>query len=203
MSGGRGKRMGSVEKPMLLLEDKPLISYVVDALKASSKIENINIAISENVPLTEEYLRDTYGKGPDVRIIMTPGKGYIEDTRYAVELLSLNEPFLILSSDIPMITPDVIDDIITAYENCGKEALSVWVDESCLKNIDINKDLTLDDSGRKLVPCGINVINGKHIDRPQEESAIVYDNEALAININYPKDLEICRELIKNSPSSR
>jgi adenosylcobinamide-phosphate guanylyltransferase len=176
MAGGKGERMGG-EKPMVLLDGKPLLAYVVEALLGSSRIGRVYVAVSPKVPLTAEYIRSF----PDRRVapVATPGSGYVDDTAYAARALGLSEPFVVVSADLPLITPDVVDRVINEYIKCGKEALSVWVEED-----------------GKATPAGINVVHGAHIDRAQEEYSLLLDSESL-VNANYRKDLTYCEQLLK------
>jgi adenosylcobinamide-phosphate guanylyltransferase len=174
MAGGKGSRMGGVEKPVALLDGKPLVAYVILALLGSHTIGRIFVAVSPRVPLTAEYIKNI----PESRVlhVMTPGQGYVEDTAYAVRALGLHEPFLAISADLPLITPDIIDRVVSEYLKCGKEALSVRSGDG--------------------EAAGINVVHGAHMDRAQEEYSLALDDPALA-NANYRKDLTACEQLLK------
>ncbi len=175
MAGGKGERMGGGEKPMALLNGKPLLDYVLKAVLGSHSIGRSYVAVSPNVPLTSMFVREY----PDERVtpVMTPGQGYVEDTAYAVKSLGLFEPFLIVSSDLPLLTPEVIDLIVSEYVKCGGEAMVVI-------------------AGDAAVPAGINVVHGAHMDRAQEEFVLLLKNPALAVNVNYRKDLTLCAQLM-------
>jgi adenosylcobinamide-phosphate guanylyltransferase len=168
--------MGGVEKPMALLDGKPLLAYVVRAL-LNSRIRRVHVAVSPRTPITAEYVHGC----PDGRVsaVMTPGSGYVEDTAYAARVLGLFEPFLVISADLPLITPDVIDRVISEYAECGKEALSVWAE-----------------AGGAAMAAGINVVHGAHMDRAQEEYVFVSSDPGL-VNANYRKDLSVCEQLLK------
>ena len=57
MAGGKGLRLKSeIEKPLYPLNDKPLMSYVLDNIKDSNLIEKTVVAVSPNAPNTKEYL---------------------------------------------------------------------------------------------------------------------------------------------------
>lgn len=190
MAGGKGTRMGGpVEKPLLRLAGKPMLSYVLDALAGSRSITKINIAVSPDVPRTAEYVKN------DVRLtpVMTPGSGFIEDMGFALTALGLFEPVLIVAADLPLITPEVIDVVVDAYDKCGKEALSVRVEADIAP---WQPDTVLTDTGSSTVPAGINVIHGAYMDREQEEHILIINDPALAANVNYRKDLTYCEHLL-------
>lgn len=192
MAGGSGRRMGGTEKPILPLKGKPLLSYVLEALLKSS-IGHVFVALSPGVPETAEYVKREYGDNERITLVNTPGSGYIQDTVYAVEALGLYRPFLILSADLPMLTPGIIDSVVGAYGQCGKDALSVRVDASVVKE---KPDIILTDQGFDTVPAGVNVVNGAHMDRYQEEFVMVVNDPGLAVNVNYKKDLAMCEKLL-------
>jgi adenosylcobinamide-phosphate guanylyltransferase len=174
MAGGKGSRMGGVEKPLALLDGKPLLGYVLKALLGSRLIGRVYVAVSPNVPRTSDYARKY--SGDRVATVMTPGQGYVEDTAYAVKALGLSEPLLVISADLPLITPVIIDLVVSEYVKCGKEALSVRSGDG--------------------EAAGINVVHGAHMDRAQEEYTLALDDPALA-NANYRKDLTACEQLLK------
>lgn len=192
MAGGVGLRMGNGEKPMQRLNGKPMISYVIDALLKSERIERVHIAVSSRVPLTEAYISEQYAGQSQIGIVMTPGAGYIQDTVYAVDVLALHKPFLIIASDLPLVTPAVIDSVVATYEQCGKEALSVRVPADLVAE----PELVLHDAGFDTVPASMNVLDGAHMDRAQDEYVMIAEDPALAVNVNYRKDLVLCAGLL-------
>ena len=53
MAGGMGKRMNSVEeKPMLTVRNRPMISYVLDALKDANCFDKIIALVSNSTVRT-------------------------------------------------------------------------------------------------------------------------------------------------------
>ena len=57
MAGGKGLRLESdIEKPLFPINDKPLITYVLDNIKESKLIEKTVVAVSPNDPNTKKFL---------------------------------------------------------------------------------------------------------------------------------------------------
>ncbi|MGA9139660.1 MAG: NTP transferase domain-containing protein [Methanocella sp.] len=195
MAGGAATRMGGVEKPIVQLEGRPMIAYVIDALLASRNVGHIFVAVSSRVPVTAEYVRTAFAGDDRVSPVMTPGAGYVEDTAYAAEALGLFRPFLVISSDLPLATAAVIDEAIAVYDASGCEALSVRVDASCVPP-ELEPDTVLVDEGKRNVPAGINIIDGRHMGRYQEERILIVSDSRLAANVNYRKDLAYCEKII-------
>jgi adenosylcobinamide-phosphate guanylyltransferase len=191
MAGGKGRRMGYDEKPLLLLRDRPLISYVLAALAGSRQVDHIYVAVSFRTPGTLAYVKDHSLER--VSPVMTPGSGYIGDMAYAVHTLELHGPVLVVSADLPLLTPGMIDEAISAYARCGKEALSVRVDA---RKTSGEHDTMLLDGGIPSIPAGINIVHGAHMDRAQDEYILILEDEGLALNVNYKKDLAACERLL-------
>ncbi|MCD5409786.1 MAG: NTP transferase domain-containing protein, partial [Methanocellales archaeon] len=88
MAGGHGNRLGKGEKPLIDLCGKPMISYVLNALCQSERVDKIFIATSPHTPETKKHLENV-----NYRVIETMGRGYIPDLIEATETLGLRYPF--------------------------------------------------------------------------------------------------------------
>jgi len=194
MAGGGGSRLGDAEKPLAALRGRPLISYVIAALLGSRRVGHIYVALSPKVPGTADYVRASCDEGK-VTIVSTPGGGYVEDMACAARALGLSRPFLVISSDLPLVRPEDVDGAIERYEASGAEALSVRVDAACLPP-GLEPDTVLTDGGMRTVPAGINIVDGGHMDRAQRELVLVVREGRLAANVNYPKDLALCEQIM-------
>lgn len=201
MAGGKATRMGGMEKPVIALNGRPMIAYVIDALLKSCNVGNVYVAVSPRAPATSAYVRQAYA-GHRIAVVETPGAGYVEDTARAVELLDLHRPFLITSADVPFITPEVVDEAIARYEASGAEALSVRLDEASVPP-GLEPDTILTDGGARTVPAGINIVDGRHMDRHQEELIFIVPDGRLAVNVNYRKDLALSEKLLRDSAAHR
>src|SRR4030042_7045083 len=123
MAGGKSKRIGlAIEKPLLPFLGRPLIEWVVDAVKSAKKVSEFYIVTSANAPETEKKcLKD------GLKVIRTDGKGYHDDLKQAILEAQLECPVLTIPADLPAVTGEFIDKVVTAYEDCGKDALAVFV----------------------------------------------------------------------------
>jgi adenosylcobinamide-phosphate guanylyltransferase len=193
--------MGGIEKPVVTLNGRPLIPYVIDALLKSRNIGHIFVTVSPKAAATSDYVKKQYAGGP-ISVVETPGLGYVEDTARAVELLDLRRPFLITAADVPFITPEVVDEAIACYEASGAEALSVRLDLSSVPP-GLKPDTVLEDSGTRTVPAGINILDGRHMDRYQEKLIFVVPDGRLAVNVNYREDLALGEKLLDDAAGHR
>lgn len=195
MAGGLGRRLGMGEKPCIELLGKPLISYVIDALDKAERIGRIFVAVSPATPNTGDVVLKHYGES--IKIIRTPGGNYVGDMVYAVETAGVVEPVLIIMSDLPLITPELIDSIIDEYQKCGTPALSVYVPISVCRSLGIRPDTIFNRDGKLIVPTGVNILDGHDIHKEQDDFNLILENPELALNINTVNELGHCKQLME------
>jgi adenosylcobinamide-phosphate guanylyltransferase len=195
MAGGFGQRLGMGEKPCVELLGKPLISYVIDTLRAAKEIDRVFVAVSPVTPKTEIMLHERY-KG-EVRVIRTFGGNYVGDMIYAVETAQTTGPVMIIMSDLPLIYSELIDSVIEKYREAGTSALSVYVPINVCKGIGIRPDTVFNKDGKLIVPVGINILDSSQIRNEQEDFNLILENSRLAINVNTAEDLQRCKDLLQ------
>jgi adenosylcobinamide-phosphate guanylyltransferase len=195
MAGGKGTRMAlSEEKPLLQVGGKPVIEHVLTALKNAKKVSSIVVAVSDYTPKTAKLML----KFP-VSVIKTPGKEYVSDMGYAVRTIGL-QAVLAIGADLPLITAEVIDAIVECYERCGKPALSVVVSVETKAQLGLGEKYGFELNGRRVVPVGINMIDGRRIDEEElDEEIFVSDRKEVAMNINTIQELRIAENLFKKA----
>lgn len=194
MAGGRGSRMKiKIEKPLVEVGDKPVIEYVISALKSAKKIDRIIVATSPSTPETAALIKQL-----GVEIIKTPGVDYVSDMGYTVHALKLGV-FLAVAADLPLIRPEMVDAVVTRYEQCGKPALTVAVPlETKVKlGMSIEYSFKTEDN-RDVVPVGINVIDGskRYGDEWLDQDIYVLNYDELAVNINTVQELQLAEQLL-------
>jgi adenosylcobinamide-phosphate guanylyltransferase len=196
MAGGKGKRMElEIEKPLLPFLGRPLIEWVVEAVKSSKKISEFYIVTSENAPETEKKcLKD------GLKVIRTDGKGYHDDLKQAILKAKLQCPVLTIPADLPAVTGKFLDKIVTAYEDCGKDALAVFVPISTREALELSVSSTDLHEGVLYAVSGVNIINGaKILEEKIDTSAIITGEIEVLLNINTLKDLAIAEKILHES----
>jgi adenosylcobinamide-phosphate guanylyltransferase len=180
MAGGRGTRMNSIqEKPLIELRGKPLILHVLQALKESRELERILVATSRHTPQTA-LLMNKLG----FEIVKTPGAGYIEDLAFLISRDEFKDQiFLTVTSDLPLITGEIIDQVLEKYYKSSSPAMSVMIPVEVFREHGLEPSLVLGN----LVPSGLNILRGK--DNEQDEEVLVLSKIELALNINSPEDI--------------
>ena len=190
MAGGKGTRMAlKEEKPMLQVGGKPVIEHVLAALQNAKKVDQIVVAVSDFTPKTAKHL-----KRFPVQVLKTPGNEYVSDMGYAVRALKL-QTVLAIAADMPLLTGEIIDDIIRHYFDCGKAALAVAVPAETKQRLGMSLGYAFDCCGKRVVPAGININDGGKIDDAELEQAVyVLDRVEVAVNINTVDELRLAEE---------
>jgi adenosylcobinamide-phosphate guanylyltransferase len=191
MAGGKGSRLNRGEKPMAKLLGRPLIDYVVSALEGSGHVERISVATTENVPGTRRW---TDERG--LQAIDSPGKGFISDMVWAVEQAGIREPILIIMADLPLITGELIDDIIEVYESRPEPALSTHTPLSLHRRLGRRPDSLFNYQGELIVPAGVNILDAAAIREEQEDYHLILERLELAVNVNQAQDLKLVERIM-------
>jgi len=199
MAGGKGSRMtANTEKPLLEILAKPMILYVVEALRGSKYIKDIFVATSHRTPRTTQTLTSL-----GVRTFETSGRGYVEDTQETVKSLGLGKT-LVISADLPLITSKFIDQVIQRYEFSRKPALTVMVSESPAKKIQSENNEGVQHKNAHFLPVGVNMLDGNRIDEKElDEEVMVVKNLEITMNVNTSEDLKQVRSMMNETLRNR
>lgn len=182
------------EKPLLEVGGKPMIQYVLDALKQSKMVDRIIVAASRSTTQTARKAREL-----NVQVLETLGEDYIADMKYAIRRLSL-DVVLTVSADLPFITTQIVNQAVEKYRSCGKPSLAVMTPVDVYERLGSNPEYVFEADGKSVVPIGLNIIDGRRIDEPElEQAVLVTESEELAINVNTPSELEVARERFKKT----
>ena len=191
MAGGKGSRLGMGEKPLVKLFGRPLIDYVVSALLDSSA-DRIFVAATENVPLTRKWALER-----ELCVVDTKGKGFVTDMVEAVEMAGVAEPILIVMADLPLVTPDLIDEIMETYEKRPEPALSTHTPLDLHRRLGRRPDSLFNYRSQLIVPSGINILDGANIREEQEDYHLIVERIELAVNVNVTEDLKLCESIMQ------
>lgn len=160
MCGGRGSRLGYVEKPMLEIGGKRLIDMAIDEIE-SAMVESIFVT-SRYTPETEKYL-----KRQGFEVFRGGGRGYMEDLREVLNEYQIIFPVLNINSDLYYVSEGVIREFVEFYFSSKFPAVSAVFEDGEY--------------------AGINAFDP--IFEWQEEEKIILSSNKV-INIDTPEDLE-------------
>jgi adenosylcobinamide-phosphate guanylyltransferase len=156
-------------------------------------VDRIVIAVSEHTPQTAKRANKL-----STEVIVTSGKDYIMDLREAIKKLELGR-VITVSADLPLLKSKTIDKIMEHYEICGKPVMAVMVPAERLESLGASIDLILEEKGKRLVPAGVNVLDGDKVEKEEfekefDQEIFIIDSEEF-VNINTQKDLKIAKKL--------
>ncbi|WP_418284349.1 NTP transferase domain-containing protein [Halorubrum sp. DTA46] len=166
---------------------------------------------------------------PALRLVDAPGDGYVADLRYAAESIESSEaagpdgvPALTVAADLPLLDGEAVNVVLDAARDAEVDSLTVCVPTARKRELGVSADAATEIDGTALVPAGINVvggIGGSSEDRDRDENSAESDknddsdagdasaiyrttDRRLAVNVNYPSDVEIAERLLAEDDGS-
>jgi len=193
MAGGLAQRMGCGEKSCIELNGKNLISYMIEALRNANGIEKIFVSVTAATPQTKSLIETEY---KDLEVIDAAEGNYVGDMIYAIKKTEAIGPILVVMCDLPLVSAEIIDDVLDKYETCEEPALSVYVPIALCKQIGIRPDTVFHKNTKLIVPTGINILDASDICNEQPDYNYIVNDPRLAMNVNTPEDLKKCRQMM-------
>lgn len=188
MAGGKGTRLkADVEKPLLELDGRFLIDYIIDALDGCEDIDRFWAVTSPHTKQTEEYLKEM-----SIQVLWTPGNGYVEDMVFAIKKLGLGKT-LVISSDLPLLTSKDLKWVIRKYMGQDLPALAVMIPRKIVREIDIRPGTAINGC----IPSGVNFVDGKNLNG--REFKLVTMKSKFAVNVNTQSDFEQALRMVKHA----
>jgi len=206
MAGGKGTRMNArCEKPLLNINGKPMISYVLNALIDSKCFNYVWVAVSKNTVNTKAYLNEHYRS---VMVIDTPAIDYVYDLNYALTYISNHmynaEPILITAADLPLLDCNIVKYIIDMYEHYSskKDAwIVIVVSTKLLRDTQVSSKLQV--NGMDKYYSGISIVNPRVLDNiiynthnSIKEEYMLIDDVRIAVNVNTMNDLKLAEMML-------
>jgi len=190
MAGGKATRMqGAIEKPLLKVSDRPMIQRVIEALKKSTSVNRIIVAVT---PRTRETAQIVHTLG--VEVTETDGAGYEQDMRQAIKSRGLGD-VVVVAADLPFLAPTIVDEAVNRYLAGSKPALMVAAPAELYEKFGLKASYIFNCEGQQVAPVGLNVIDGTRIDEERlEETIFVIRDGDMVFNVNTQVDLESARK---------
>lgn len=189
MCGGKGTRMGGIEKPMIELAGRRFVERVIAALKDSDKFERIVAVVSPNAPATKKFL-----VAAGVQTMETPGDGYASDLSLVLERLS-PEKVLIVPADLPLLTAQAVRQVVEALAGIDAPAASIAIEKSFVEKLGVAPSVVIGD----LCHSGITLFDSSRAKGAMEERYVTMNKAELAVNVNTKKEKEIAESLVKRA----
>ena len=137
-------------------------------------------------------------KSDGYKVIRTNGKGYHDDLKQAILENGLCCPVLTIPADLPALTGEFLDKIVSTYEREGKDALAVFVPIEKREELGLSVSSTDEFEGVDYAVSGVNIINGAKMSVEKlKTSAIITEQIEASLNINTLRDLEIATKILQ------
>lgn len=107
-SGALGSVSDASHEALILLEGRPMIHYVLDALRSAPSIARILVV--GPVAFLEKY------GGLEGVELHESGSSMVENLQIGIERLKPSGPVLVVTSDIPLLTAEAIEDFVHRCE---------------------------------------------------------------------------------------
>ncbi|MEM1658009.1 MAG: NTP transferase domain-containing protein [Candidatus Jordarchaeales archaeon] len=200
MAGGIGSRFGVAEKPMARLKGRPMIDYVVAAVRQAVSVKRVYVAVSPHTPNTKRHLEEAW-RG-SVQLVQTPGAGYVEDLRYAAAQIK-SQVILVCPADMPLLREALLDAVVNYFFTCGKSSLVAVVPLQLVVSLGLKPTLVMKIDGEDFVPSGVNVVDGVKLASGGvlEECYFKSSFKEFAVNVNTREELEVAKKLLETQVS--
>lgn len=234
MCGGRGSRLDLnsglqesadpiIEKPLVELQQKPLIQYVIDALEGSVYSLKIFAAISPKTKKTKEFIYKSYPN--KVTILNTSGEGFSKDYTEVVRYFETiyrnsakrkhhlqhdaSQPYKILFMpiDVPLLSKKTLKRILSI--NQETPCISIVIDKNLVTRRGfMPTPFTTKINNHEYCYSGISLVDISQLlnkaDRTPitnkiEETAVIINDHKLAFNINTNEELNLTEEYLNKS----
>jgi len=194
MAGGKGERIRrKTEKPLIRHLAKPMILWVIEAVKAAKRISEVYVAVTNRTPNTLKFVSNV-----PVNIIETGGKGYHEDLQHATLDSNSTFPVLTISADLPLLTGEFLDQVVSRYWEAGDPALVVLVPLEACRKYGVESTSLYPFEGKSYAVAGVNVVDDRKIlEGMQEQEVLISDRVEVAINVNTELDLKAAERYLR------
>jgi adenosylcobinamide-phosphate guanylyltransferase len=187
MAGGIGRRIGISEKPLVDVCGKPMIEWVTEALRKACGVDEIIIATSR---YTLETRRWAESKG--FRVVETSGLGYEHDI---AEASSNYTPCLVIASDLPLISAELIDRIINESTKINSQIVTVVTYLDSYARFSDPQSISPIDC--KYQPTGISIVKSPiKLGVESSYSSLVIEWSIRLLNVNTLSELQLVRSIL-------
>ena len=105
LAGSGPEDKGLPDKPFIMINGKPMVEYVVNALDNAAMVDSISVVGPR--PLLERFVKDR------VSYIIDQSKSILDNLNLGIQPFRNDGRVLVTTSDIPMITPGAVDHFIS------------------------------------------------------------------------------------------
>ncbi len=198
MAGGRGTRMGGVEKAMLEVDGRPMVEHVLMRLERVRSLRRVLCVTSPYTPRTTEHLMRL-----GVEVFRASGRGHYDDLHMALEAMGSGS-YAAFSADVPFVNPARVEELLIRHHEGDlrdERMVVVMVPTGLAASLGLKPSSPLRRMAGDLQHTGVKLIHyvaGTALERLLSEVRfITVEEESFAVNVNTPEDLEAARRLAR------
>ncbi len=198
MAGGRGTRMGGVEKALLEVDGRPVVEHVLMRLERVRSLRRILCVTSPYTPRTTEHLRRL-----GLEVLTASGKGHYDDLHAALEAMGSGS-YAAFSADVPFINPARVEELLVRHHSGDlkeERMVVVMVPAGLVASLGLKPSSPVRMVTGDLQHTGIKLIHyvaGTTLEELLSNARFVtVEEESFAVNVNTPEDLEAARRLAR------
>ena len=183
LCGGRGQRLGGVDKPLLRLGERTLLGHVIDRLRPQVDAIVLSCGVLSCARLEDAYLEFGYTVVPDLKAGEGPLGGIVSALAEAPHSWVLTTP-----ADTPFLPPNLVEALAPA---CRREGASVAMAAGRRQNLTMLFDRARAESLRAFFESGERAVH-----RWLDANAVptVEFPASGFLNVNTPADLDAARK---------
>jgi adenosylcobinamide-phosphate guanylyltransferase len=181
------------EKAMISALGRPLIDYVLDALRSSREVSEVLVCVTGSTPLTESHVQSR-----GFQSISTPGSGYDPDLHRVMQLLSTTY-LLAVPANLPLLRPESIDEIVEAFYRTKKSSMVIGVPVDDVQEAIVEPTSVMDMNGVKAMPCGVKIMDrNAALDHSGDgEAYLVTDLEDFTVEVSTVGQLRLAEGILR------
>ncbi|MDJ0274985.1 MAG: NTP transferase domain-containing protein [Aigarchaeota archaeon] len=198
MAGGRGTRMGGVEKALLEIDGRPMVEHVLERLALVRSLRRVICVTSPYTPTTTSHLRRR-----GIEVFVASGRGHYDDLHEAMESMGSGS-YAAFSADVPFIDPAKVEELLVRHhvgDLKGMRMVVVTVPVRLAVSLGVRPSAPHGMIGKDLQHSGIKLIHheaGTPLDLLLSGMHVLtVEEESFAVNVNTPEDLEAARRLAR------
>jgi GTP:adenosylcobinamide-phosphate guanylyltransferase len=202
MAGGEGSRMKQhykTEKPLLSINGKKMIEYIIESIINSDYFDEIIVCVSRRNPRTRIFLQQyNYKHATHIQIINGNGNGYSADLSCILKNF-VDSILLIIPADLPLFSQSDISEILNKCD-FNKPCNTIIIYKKIINELGIKPSFEFQYRRSTYCYSGITIFNLNkkyHPGKIIEERYVTINNVGIAVNVNEKQDLDIARTLMK------
>jgi GTP:adenosylcobinamide-phosphate guanylyltransferase len=201
MAGGEGSRMKrhyKTEKPLLTINGKKMIEYIIESLIKSDHFDEIIVCVSNRNPRTRVFLQQyNYKHEANIQVIVGNGKGYSADLSHILKKF-VDAVLLVIPADLPLLSQLDISEILNKCD-FNKLCNTIIIFKKIIDELGIKPSFVFQYRQSTFCYSGIAIFNLKnyHPGKIIKERYVIINNIGIAVNVNEKQDLYIARTLMK------